>query len=176
MPNLITKAKYNFVDAKGYYAHMQFNVSLDTFTNGGTLVQSLYPLLQAVSNAQLNQGSGVGFSLPTPGELGTQAVFGSVEDKAVLTYIDAQGAIHRYKLPAPTAAIFLADGMTVDPTNTDIVALNTVLLNAAAHAYFFCSRSGVELNDFVGGLRTRVRTQRRINIFTRNPDETGPAE
>lgn len=176
MPNSLTRLSLAFVDAKGYYSHMRLFASVDTAADFNALIVSLLSALAPLTNADINGGVGGTILPPVPGALGTQATFGSVEDKAVMTYVAVDGSISRFKIPAPSHAMFLADGMTVDAANTDVVALNQVILNAAAGPTFFSQRSQIGFSIFAGGLRTRVRTQRRISIFTRNPQETGPAE
>ena len=176
MANFLLRVSASFVDAKGFYGHMRFYESVDSNNNAATLNGNLIAALINCTNAAWNGGSGAGVPPGTPGTLGTQATFGSIEDKALLTYVSADGVIHRFQLPAPKDAIFLADKMTVDVANTNIVALNSVILNAGAHPYFLSSRGQSPINTFIGGVRIRRRNQRRINIFTRNPDETGPDE
>lgn len=176
MPNSLTRVSFAFVDAKGFYAHMRFFASVDNATDFNALITSLESALAPMTNANLNGGIGGTLLPPVPGALGTQAVYGSVEDKAVMTYVSQDGTISRFKIPAPVSAIFLADGMTVNPANALVVALNSVVLNAGAATFFVSNRDQNGYSIFAGGLRTRVRNQRRINIFTRNPAETGPAE
>lgn len=176
VPNALFRSTINLVDAKGFYAHLRYFVSIDSQNDGSTLNSAVYSALTPLTNCSLNGGMGVGLPPQVPGILGTQADFGSVEDKAVMVFIDAVGQIHRYQVPAPVSSIFLADGMTVDSANVNVLAFADVMINSGAHAYFVSSRGQNSLNTFVGGIRIRRRNQRRINIFTRNPEETGPAE
>lgn len=103
-------------------------------------------------------------------QYGTAAVFQSVEDKAVLVFQDGQGALSRFQLPAPKAAVFLADGETVDvvgAASAFIISMET-----------FCYGRDTDTSPlaFVGGYRLRRKIIRRTNIWTTNPAETGPDE
>jgi hypothetical protein len=168
--------RINLVDAKGYYGHFSFFTQSGSDNDNATLWIAVKTALAALTNAAVNGGTGrVGY-LQLPGVLGTQADFGSIEDKATLTYVDAAGSIHRYQVPAPKASIFYADEMTINPLNSLVIAFNTVFLNAGANTYFVASRGGSAITEFIGGVRVRRRNQRRVSIFTRNPAETGPAE
>jgi len=176
VPNTITKATFNWVDAKGYYSHNRLFVSEDTGAHAVALGLAFISAAQALSNAAYNGGMGLEQTPQFPGALGTQAVYGSVEDKAKFTYVDAKGNIHRVEVPAPKESIFLTDGMTVDTSNADVITFNQVMLNSSAGATFFASRSGDVWAFFGGAIRVRRKNQRRIGIFTKGADDVTPAE
>jgi hypothetical protein len=101
---------------------------------------------------------------------GTNAVYPAVEDKAIFTFQTATGGIHRLQIPAPKSTIFLADGETVDPANTDVVAfVSAVIANAV-------TRNGEVIGFGAFGTRIRRKLHRKLTIFVKNPDETGPGE
>jgi len=176
MANFLVKESTNWVDAKGHYAHIRFYASLDSNNDGSALLSAFVTETEAITNAVYNGGLGVGNGIQIPGTYGVQADYGSAEDKALFTFVDSGGNIHRYQVPAPKAAIFYADGETVNPANGLVAAWVNVMTNFAANAYFISSRDGEPLSTFVGGIRLRRRMQRRLNIFIKNPAETGPAE
>jgi len=86
---------------------------------------------------------------PTPTPIGGQ--YRSVTDFAAIWYSDASGNIVQVTLPAPDASIFLADQETVDPSNSLVAALNTVVLGVVLTA------SGGVVTNYVGGLRKQSR-------------------
>jgi hypothetical protein len=58
---------------------------------------------------------------PTPSTSG--AVYVTVSDTARLLFLDSGGSLVTLNLPAPQASVFLADGVTVDPSAiADIIA------------------------------------------------------
>jgi hypothetical protein len=174
MPNTIVLQPLSFVDARGDKSVMKFFISYDTVANGSTLVGSLASALAGVTNSAQNGGSGLGALPPVPGTLGTQATYGSIEDKLVLTFVDSAGNLHRWQVPAPKSALFLADQETADSANAALTTLVNVLINAGSHPYFVSSRHGEAMQTFAGGVRIRRKLRRRKSIFTRNPTETGP--
>lgn len=126
--------------------------------------------LAALSVASLGASKGAFTSSPAINTYGAAGAYDSVEDKAQLTYQTGTGAIHRYEIPAPLASIFLADDETVDPANGLVAALTAAMVGKAS------SRDGVLLGSYVGGIRTRTKMIRKFNIFTLNPQLTGPGE
>jgi len=176
MPNTLTKITHNFVDAKGYYAHWKYLISEDTGAHAVALAAAVASAVQDCSNALYNGGMGAEQLPQVPGELGGNFTYAEVEDKAVMTYVASDGSIHRHMIPAPIAAIFLADGSTVDKTNAFVVTLNQLMLNAAAGPTFVSTRGGHQYATFGGGMRKRVKTQRKINTFTLAADVSTPAE
>lgn len=97
--------------------------------------------------------------------------FQNSSDKAKMTFTASDGSIHRYQIPAPLAAIFKADLETVDKTVTAIAAVITDFQTFCYGAYTDTSPLA-----FVAGVRTRTPMPRRSNIFTLQPDLTGPEE
>lgn len=161
----------SYRDAKGQTAKTSFFVVAATPALALTAASTLVPLITALTNAALQNAKGAYTTSPTVNSYGTNAVYETIEDKAQLTFQTATGAIHRYQIPAPKAAIFMADDETVDPANADVLALA-----AAFVADQVASRDGSLIASFIGGIRVRRKFQRKFNIFTRNPAETGPGE
>ncbi len=166
MPADLAEYAYRFRDAKGMTARMLVVIgdasaaALDV--DAGTLKTSL----AAVSNANVAIVSR-DYDLFA---YGTAADYRDVEDKAVLTFVAADASLHRFQLPAPKTAIFLADGETVDAANAAIV---TLVGNFTSFVY---SKPGSLMGTFLGGIRIRRKLHRRFNIYTKNPALTGPGE
>jgi hypothetical protein len=98
---------------------------------------------------------------------GTAAALEDVEDKGTIVFQTSAGSLHRYSIAAPKIVMFQADEETVDFGLAAVGAFVTAMLNGAV------SRDGLGFTSAVGGYRDRVRTQRKFNIFTRNPALTG---
>lgn len=176
MPNTLQQQSLGYVDAKGQQTRVKFFISWDTLAHGEALVGSYDTLLTALTNAaNFSAPGGFGF-ITKSGEYGTAAVYESVTDKAVMTFIDSAGQIHRFTIPAPKSSIFLADGITVDAGNTDVSNWVALVTNDAAAAYFISTRGGLEFASFAGGLRVKKPNQRRMTIFTLQGNLGGPAE
>lgn len=159
---------YSFRDARGYIARMK--VIIGDATNSAVVVDAntLVGHLRAASNAFAE----INTDTFKPLTYGTAATFENVEDKAVLTFRSTDtGRLSRFSLPAPKSAVFLADQMTVDTSN----ALISAVINDFT-TFVYANDQATAPLAFVGGLRTRRRNQRKINIFTLNPAGTGPAE
>lgn len=80
-------------------------------------------------------------SVPSP----TFATFPSVFDNARLLFEDGSGNQASITLPAPQAAIFLADGVTVDPS-----AIADVITSATT---YLVNSAGNVVTTYIGGVR-----------------------
>jgi len=176
VPNFLVQQSLGYVDAKGEQARVRTFMSLDTYANGATLLGSWKAALDTLTNALAFSAPGIGGFLTESGEYGTVADYESVTDKAVMTFIDGAGQIHRATIPAPVASMFLADGITVNAADADVVTYVNVVTNTAGHAYFISSRGGLAITRFVGGLRTKKANRRRVSIFTKSGNLDEPAE
>lgn len=163
MPAALQKVSFTFRDAKNQTARMTFIIGDTTPTTIYADAATLKGHLQALSNAHVQ----IVATDYTDTTTGTAAVYGSVEDKAVFTFQDADGVLHRWKVPAPKTAIFQADGETVDFSVTAVNDFKTDMLA------FIYDQDGVQITSSVGGTRARVKAQRRFNVRTRNPALTG---
>lgn len=177
MANPSTLYNTTYVDAKGNNARFSFYVNADTAARAfGFGPNAFLPLVDVLTNAARNGTSGGFGELHLPGVYGTQATFGSIEDKANFTLVDQAGLIHHYQIPAPKSAIFLADQETVNIAQTDVAAFIAYILSVGPNGEFISTKGGEAFGSVVGGIRIRRKIHRRINIFTKNPTETGPAE
>jgi hypothetical protein len=113
-----------------------------TLPTGNATLATIMAKLQLHSNADVLswfEGPPT-FLSPAP----VAAVYADVVDLARLTFTDGTDLVN-LALPAPQSAIFLADGVTVDPST--IVDLTTAAIGTLLTA------AGVPVTTFVGGLR-----------------------
>ena len=176
MPNTVFQLSAGYVDAKGAQGRIKSFVSVDTDTHGVTLYGAWLGFVDALTNAQLFSAPGVGGALTISGDYGTAAEFDSVTDKAVMTFIDSAGQIHRFQIPAPKAAIFLADKITVNRAQTDVAAYVNLIVNGGSNPYFMSTRGGLQFSSFAGGLRIKKPNRKRMTIFTKSGNLDEPAE
>jgi hypothetical protein len=158
---------YVFRDAKGQTAKLRTIIGDTTLAAVTTDQVSLKALLVAVSNATVRLVSQDHPSV----SYGAASVYQDVEDKAQLVFTDTLGYMHRYQIPAPKAAGFDTDGETVLASETNMAALITALTT-----YTYGRTSDTAPLVYIGGIRIRRRFQRKFNIITKNPAETGPGE
>lgn len=159
-----------FVDAKGNKKRLtwwQFDEDLPTSRASAYVLAGF---IAGLSNANWQNGGGLIHTDNLPLQRGVNAVYPSVEDNLVLIFEDTTGQFHKYEIPAPKEEIFLADGETLDTTNTDVLGVYSY-----ARAHGICGRAGNTMVDFTGGYRVRKRMQRRITLYTSNPALDGPA-
>lgn len=161
----------SYRDSKGEVSRISFYVSAATAAAALTAATNVVNLIAALTNAAFNNAKGAYTSSPAQNVYGTTAEYETSEDKAVLQFQTSTGAIHKYMVPAPKAAIFLADRETVDSAQADVAALTAAFVTNQV-----CSRDGALITAFIGGTRLRRKLRRKFNIYTRNPQLTGPGE
>jgi len=157
-----------FRDDKGETATVRFYVTADTQADATPLAQDIVDAIVPLTNASLDSAQGAYTRSPDAHAYGTDAEYERIEDKARMTFQTAVGSIHRYSIPAPKIGIFAADGETVNGANTDVATFTAAMIAAG------CSRDGVAIDSFVGGLLGRGPFRRKFTIFTKNPALTGP--
>lgn len=87
-----------------------------TQINGSLTLAGVQAALLAVSNADYVrefEGTSVANGSPSP----IAAPFETVMDQAFLWFVTAAGTLVQVTVVAPQSSIFMADGMTVDPTS-----------------------------------------------------------
>jgi len=164
-----TVRSYGFRDAKGQVAKVRIIIGAATPAAIETDAADFTTKSQAVSNAHVYQTVD-----PAPinkRTYGTSAEYNTVEDKMQLTFTDTVGNLHRFEIPAPKSASFLADQETVNPAQTDVAALVT-----AIGTYVYGRYNDTAPLAYVGGVRVRRKLQRKMNIFVKDPTLTEPAE
>jgi len=160
-----------FRDKRGFTSQVRFFVTDADAPSMLTDAQAIATDMAAMSAASLNAAHGAYNTAPSPPTYPTPAAterYQDVEDKAVLTYVTASGSYHRYKIPCPLVALFLADDKTMDPANASLVTLNGAVIGKAS------ARNGELISAFIGGIRTRVKIRRRLNINVLSPTDSGP--
>ena len=158
-----------FRDSRGKIARVRFFVAAGTPANESTQAGAVVTALAGLSNAQQATSHGAFNQSPSAVIYGARSTYENAEDKLVITYQSAVGSIHRLQVPAPLSTVFLADGMTMDPTNVLVTALGTATIGIITDA------NGNALTTLVAGVRVRRKNQRKITIFSLTP-VFGPEE
>lgn len=179
---------FTFYDAKQQLARMKVYIADQAFATAATDGENIANTLAPLSNSSQAAGGVVRSNGPftsnaVPVSPGTAATYEDVADKAVFVFQDAFGGLHRYQVPCPKTAIFLADQETIDFTNALVKQFvanvtNTTFAGTApvGMTNALVSREDVPLTAAVGGYRRRGKTPRKFNIFTRNPALSGQGE
>lgn len=103
-------------------------VTRQTIISSLTGAGSIWAAVQACSNAEVLTswesvlGNIVGAA--------TAANYQSVKMSAQLVFSTASGSLLRLTIPAPSLSCFLADGVTIDPTNAAIAAVITAAVGS----------------------------------------------
>jgi hypothetical protein len=167
-PAILNQFSYAFRDAKGQVATMRVRIGGATEAAVTASAATLKGHLAAVTNASVRSVQ----EDPPVVVYGTAATYQDVEDKVEMVWQQpSTGAIHRYKIPAPLTAIFLADGETPNPGNAAYAA---VITDFGTFVYGTILDTGPL--QYLGGIRTRSRFQRRANLLTKDPTLTNPEE
>jgi len=176
MSNTVTQHSLGYVDAKGNQTRMRFYISHDTVANGVAVYDDFASAINALTNGLNFSNPGFGGAPTVSGEYGAADQFESVTDQAVFTAIDAAGQIHRFMVPAPKAAIFLADLLTVNMANAAVGDYTDIITNAGSAASFISTRSGQGFASVPAGLRIKRPNRRRVSVFTKSSNLDEPAE
>lgn len=168
VPADLKKRKIVFRDAKGDTSRLTVLVGGADEAGVEANYTTLRNHVEAISNCGVNDDNNPVPLIP----YGVQAVYENVEDGALLTFQDpTNGSLHRYKIPAPKAAIFLADGETVNQAQADIVSLISDFETFVYGAYLAPSPL-----TYLAGVRVRRKMHRRMTIFTKSGNLDEPAE
>lgn len=181
MTTIIGRWGVTLVDARGQRgktgSHLSYlNTSAATRGDAQLLASNLLSLVSACSNGAVVAGTGLASATYMPNLLGTAATYETVEDKAVLVYLTLAGTLHRLEIPAPIAAVFLADQETVNKAQANIAALTAAMTATTGAGNFPSDRSGIAFGSLIAGFRSRRRWQRKTTIWTLTPDLAGPEE
>lgn len=159
-----------FRDSKGQVATVRFYVHsiAGTPANLTTVAQAVVTAIANMSVAAFQAAHGPQNSNQLPVTYGASGTdYQDVQMKAVMAFSSATGAIHRYMVPAPTAAQFKSDKQTLDPANANVAALITAMTTSVAAGDAFVSdRDGNQITLYLGGLfkARRVSKVRSINV------------
>jgi hypothetical protein len=158
---------YTFRDSKGQTAHVRLYINQGGAASLQVQSATTASALAALTNATVRDPLADATLL----DYGTTAQFASVEDKATLSFVDTKGDIARCSIPAPKSTIFLADLETVDATVAGVATFIGLWTSGNIK-----NRDGQSTWEYLGGIRNRRRTQRRFNIWTKNPALTDEGE
>jgi len=167
---------FTFRDVKGHTATLRFYIvqGAGTVGNVQSVAQNIEAELAALSNAAIQSSHGPQGQVGTV-QYGVSADYVSVQMKARLTWQDVKGVFHRWSLPAPSTAIFLADFVTVNPgASPGIANLITAVLTPVGGASVG-AKDGTLYSSFVGGTFAAVRRPRKVSILTLG-DNLAPEE
>ncbi len=168
---------YSYRDHKGQTSTMRMWFVNATDAGAKTAAAAVRTALDALTNAAPGPAKGADNTAPAPNSYGVTATYANIEQKALLTFQTATGAIHRYQLPAPILLMFDTDQETVI-TPDGAGSAQQILLNDLVTAMVgnVASRDGVLLNSYIGGIYLTRRFKRKFDIFTKDPDISGPGE
>lgn len=168
---VFAKQSVSWRDARGYTARNVFYITgAATIADLQVAGLAIINAIAAVTNAVEYSSSGPEALSPGVVVYGSPTVYSSVEDKADLVFQDSGGGLHHLRVPSPAASVFLADGLSVNELNTNMAALiHAFLVNAA-------TRQGTLMGAYLGGVRRRVKQQRRIAITHQSPALGGAPE
>lgn len=158
-----------FRDAKGNTSKITFFVDGSVSANAAaTAMSNVLAATTPLTNAVLQSATGPFLVAQQEVVYGTNSTYATIEDKAVFTFQTATGALHRPQIPAPKAALFQADGETIDNSNALVIAYVAEIIADTV------TRDGEAIGFGANGTRVRRKTHRRFGNFTKNPALTGP--
>jgi hypothetical protein len=168
---------FSFRDAKGQTSTIRMWIVNATDAGAHAAGLAVHNALDALTNAAPGPAKGAYNTAPAPNAYGTAAMYQNIENKALLTFQTATGAIHRYQLPAPILAMFEPDEETVKAPDgggdAQQILLETLVTAMVGNV---ASRDGVLLASYIGGIFLTRRFKRRFDIFTKDPSLSGAGE
>lgn len=167
--------RMSFRDAKGWTFNNRIYITSDSGADGyladaSSVANAVRVATIAMTNCAFIGDSGLsGYPVVSPQTYGTNAEYPAAWDKAVMMFVDANGAVHRYRIGAPKLALFDTDGSTIlnDGTQATVVAWIAAMKTAIGVAYV-SSRAQAALTNFTGGVRRVGSQPRRFNEFIRS--------
>jgi len=160
-----------FRDARGFIGRTLTYLDAPDNDTARTYGEAIVGAIASLSTARFEQAAGPWTTSPIEQLPGPGGTYNTVEIKAVIAFGDTNGGVINVEIPAPAAAIFAANGEDLDPTNAGLIdAVATILANN------LCGRGGFLANSWLGGRRVQRRTRRRMNVYTLNPEESGPGQ
>lgn len=136
-------------------------------TNVGALGANLQNVIGACSNAAVQSYTG---GPANPIDRGTNAAYPAAQIKASLIFATAKGALHKFQIPAPKLTGMLADGITVNPADTNFAALITYITSGTP-----CDRDGVTFATYIAGFVEKRKFPKRVSSIVLAPNGTIPA-
>lgn len=158
-------------DNRGFtYAEKYFTLAADPPT-AAAQAEAFYLAVGRITNATIQSGTGCLLLANSPAVRGGGGVYASGTVKAVIIWTDSLGNIHRWRIPAPVATCFQADGYTLDQSDT-----NTALLITAFTDNFICGKGGTVVSACLGGFRAIGKQRRHITVDARSPSAAALAQ
>ena len=142
--------KINFSDVTGEGATM--GLHFDTIVDP-TSLSGLITALDGVTIAAINGLKVVAQDHTADGDDAEAGPYDTSQDKAAFNFLNSGGGPVTIEIPAPLDDIFLTDGETIDPANTDVLAF---LAQVAASVR---DPNGGALT-FVGGRRVKTYSKK----------------
>lgn len=133
----------------GFAVRIVILVGAAVIDPSGSVVAAIRAAIEAICKVQITSAS-----ITATGAYSLTGASGAYEDdqdKASLTFVDAVGKYHTFKVPAPKPSIFLEGDNIVDLDNTAIQAFGAYLVAN------FKSRTGAALVRLVKGRRIRLK-------------------
>jgi len=147
-------------DYRGKLATTSVVLTSDTAANLLTAAATFQTDFIACSNAVLDHQSGLEYSVEVAASYGAAAEYASVEQKAQLTFVAADGSIHKISVPAPKVAVFATDMVTV--VNTGVMATLITFIQASVVA-----KDSLSALTFLSGYFRERRRKVRLGPWTR---------
>lgn len=184
MATQIARQVYTLRDAKGFTATMRFYISYSdasatTVNDARVVAENIWFALNGtgpgtlpISNAHIvgvigpyNQVQSAGY--------GTAAQYLNCEDKLMVAMVATDQSVHRFGIPAPTLAAFLADQET--GKGSQLVDFVNALVNPS-NAAFACTRGGLAFGSAIGSLLIRRRQRRKFTLYSKSANLDEPGE
>ena len=173
---------WTFRDAKGRTTTVRgfiFGGGSSTLADVATQAEAIRTALATpgttgtkLTNAAIQGGRGPDALVATTqyGVSGTAIGYTDVRQKAIFVFEDANGRFHRSSIPAPVIGIFLADHVTIDPSNALVAAFTAAIMGNTNGAYW-SDQYGNKMTGFPGGFFLD-RKSRRKSVLVRTPQLT----
>lgn len=170
-------------DSRGFVSVFRWWQTVDTgsgadATDYNAVWTAVIAAVQGLTNcATISTGGSFDFVPGNPAVWGGTGQFSSVVDKALMSFMDSAGHVHRYHIPAPLAGIFRSDLTTVinDGTNALVAAFVSAMKTASGTAYVSSRNTsgtadspGAALVSFIGGHRLTGKEPKRFNSFIKS--------
>lgn len=133
----------------GFAARVVMLIAAAQTDPSGAAVQAIRAALEAIAKLQTTSAS-----TTQTGNYSSTSAAGAYEDdqdKASLTFLDAVGKYHSFRVPAPNPAIFQSGGNLVDLNNAAVQAFASYVITN------FRSKTGAAFTSLVRGRRIRIK-------------------
>jgi len=151
-------------DARGFVYYTAAFLEAPDLPTANTQAHTLVDALAGISNANGEKYRGCLLGATVPAQRGNALDYADGATRLVYSWQDAFGMTHRWRIPAPSFAVFLPDGVTMDSANAAIVGLNVAMVTGRP-----CSRAGVLWQLTLGGILERGKQRRRLSQDVLNP-------